>query len=64
VAVSQDFEFADKIGMAPERKVCLDSLLQAGQPQLLKLSSCLLSEWFMDHVGGGRPSPEPERCAQ
>jgi hypothetical protein len=46
VVVGQDFEFANKIDMAPERKVCLDSLLQAGQTQLLKLSGRLLREWL------------------
>jgi hypothetical protein len=64
VAVDQDLEFADKISMAAERKVGLDSLLQAGQPQLLKLPRFPLSEGLIHHVDEGWSSPERERIAQ
>ena len=64
MAFGQDFEFADKICMTPERKVCLDSFLQAEQPKLLKSSSFCLRERLIQHVGKGWPSPENERRAQ
>ena len=52
------------ICMAPEREVCLDSLLQACQPQLLKLASFGPGEWLVHHVDEGWSSPERERCTQ
>jgi hypothetical protein len=50
--------------MSPERKICLDSLLQAGQPHLLNSSSFGLRKWLIHDIGQGWSAPEDKRCAQ
>jgi hypothetical protein len=64
VAFGQTLDFTDKISMAPERKVGLDALLQAGQLQLLESGSFRLHEWLIHHVGQSGPAPERKRRAQ
>jgi hypothetical protein len=44
VTADKNLELTDKICMAPECKICLNSLLQASQPKLLKPSSLRLRE--------------------
>src|SRR5215204_4329777 len=57
-------ELGDEVGMAAERQVGLDPLLERGQAQLLEPADLLAGEVLIGEVGERRTAPEGERLAQ
>src|SRR5215218_8843421 len=57
-------ELGDEVGMAAERQVGLDPLLERAQAQLLEPADLFASEVLIGEVGERRTAPEGERLAQ
>ena len=60
----QRLELADQLGVAAEREVGLDPLLERRQPQVLEPAALGLGERLVRELGERRPAPERERLAQ
>ena len=57
-------ELGDELGVAPEREVRLDPLLERDEPELLEPGDLGLGERLVEEVRERRPAPERERLAQ
>ena len=60
----QRLELADELGVAAEREVGLDPLLERRQPQLLEPRRLDPRERLVVELGQRRPAPQRERLAQ
>jgi hypothetical protein len=57
-------ELTDEIRLAPEREVGLDSLLEAGEAEVLEARDLRLRERLVSEIRKRRPAPEGERFTQ
>ena len=55
---------ADELGVAAEREVGVDTLLERAEPQLLEPRDLGLGERLVGEVGERRPAPQRERLAE
>jgi hypothetical protein len=60
----QSLELGDELGVAPEREVGFDAVLERGESQLLESPALCLGEGVVGEVDKRRPSPQRERLAQ
>ena len=60
----QRLELGDELGVAPEREIRLDPLLERDGAQLLEPRDLGLGERLVEEVGERRAAPERERLAQ
>ena len=60
----QRLQLADQLGVAAERQVGLDPLLERRQPQILEPAALDPRERLLAELGQRRAAPQPERLAQ
>ena len=63
-ACDERLELGDELGVAPEREVGLDPLLERDGAELLEPRDLGLGERLVEEVGERRAAPERERLAQ
>ena len=60
----QGLELGDERGMATERQIGLDAVLERHQPLLLEPGDLVLREGLVSEVGQRRPAPQVQRLGQ
>ncbi len=64
MALDESLQLADQLVVASQSEICVDPLLERGEPKLLEPGDLRLRERLVREVGQRRPAPERERVTE